>query len=169
MTDEATDTIGKRAKQVRLEAKKTQVQMAEFLGLATATWQKIERDEGLPSGETLVQFEKLGINPGWILSGLGPKKLNAKPLPTSEDLSVYAGFLREIAEAVRTEYIENSARLNSNDIIQVSAHWFLEVQKMAHNIGDIEELRSLLPWIRTQVKKEIADANAGLGKRAASD
>lgn len=71
------ETIGARAKAVRKEAGKKQSEMAEFLGLAIGTWQKLERDEVLPSGETLLQFAKLGINPGWVLTGLGPKHIDA--------------------------------------------------------------------------------------------
>ncbi|WP_421357855.1 XRE family transcriptional regulator [Agrobacterium rosae] len=67
------NTLGGRALAVRKEVKKTQIEMAKFLGVATATWQKIERDEGIPSGETLLNFGKLGINPGWVLTGIGPK------------------------------------------------------------------------------------------------
>lgn len=70
-------SLGQRVLALRKELGKTQVEMAKVVGVATATWQKIERDEGLPTGETLMQFEKLGINPGWVLSGLGPKLLDA--------------------------------------------------------------------------------------------
>lgn len=68
-----SDTAGERAKIVRREAAKTQAEMADILGISLGTWQKIERNEGLPSGETLMKFQKLGVNPGWLLTGLGPK------------------------------------------------------------------------------------------------
>ncbi|MEH3092017.1 MAG: helix-turn-helix domain-containing protein [Agrobacterium cavarae] len=70
-------TVGQRVLALRKELGKTQIEMAKVVGVATATWQKIERDEGLPAGETLMQFEKLGINPGWVLTGLGPKHLDS--------------------------------------------------------------------------------------------
>ena len=69
-------TLGARALAVRKQAGKTQIEMAKFLGIATATWQKIERDEGIPSGETLLAFERLGVNPGWVLSGRGPRTVD---------------------------------------------------------------------------------------------
>ncbi|MCI9864916.1 LexA family transcriptional regulator [Rhizobium skierniewicense] len=65
--------IGARAKQARADNHLSQQEMADRLGLSLRGWQKIERGEGTPSGETLLNFEKLGINPGWVLTGLGPK------------------------------------------------------------------------------------------------
>lgn len=166
MTNDALDTVGKRAKSVRDEAGKTQKQMAEFLGVATATWQKIERDEGLPSGETLVQFEKLGVNPGWVLSGLGPRRLETAV--SNEQLLVFVEILPDIAQAVEEAYRESQARLNQYDQLHEAARWLGELQKLVNNVADRKLLLALLPWVRMEVKREIAAANAGNGKRGAS-
>lgn len=90
-------TLGERALEVRNEVRKTQKEMAAYLGLSTATWQKIERNEGIPSGETLLAFEKLGINPGWVLSGLGPKRLNSTE---PQSIVVDAGIVQEMHSTI---------------------------------------------------------------------
>lgn len=36
----------------------------------------MERNEGMPSGDTLLRFGLTGYNPGWLLTGLGPEKLD---------------------------------------------------------------------------------------------
>ena len=149
--------------------KLNQQEMADALGLSLRGWQRIERAEGVPNGESLMAFKNVGINPGWILTGLGPKKLDEKPEPTTADMMVFVDFLLEIGAELEKVYRESGARLNEYDLLHTSTHWLGEVQKMVRNIGDIDELRSLLPWIAAQVKREIADANAGLSKRAASD
>lgn len=73
MSNFTVSDIGTRAKQVRSDNALSQQEMADKLGLSLRGWQKMERGEGTPSGETLLNFEKLGINPGWVLSGIGPK------------------------------------------------------------------------------------------------
>lgn len=72
----AVTDIGARAKQVRDENGLSQQEMAGKLGMSLRGWQKIERGEGTPNGETLLGFDKFGINPGWVLTGVGPKLLD---------------------------------------------------------------------------------------------
>lgn len=59
---ESAKTVGDRAKDVRKKAGLAQSEIAQALGISLRAWQTLERNEGLPSGETLMQFEKLGIN-----------------------------------------------------------------------------------------------------------
>lgn len=91
-------SVGQRLLELRNELGHSQVAMAKLLGIANATWQKIERDEGLPSGETLMQFEKLGINPGWIISGLGPKNLDEQE--TQAAIVVDQGLAQQLKTAI---------------------------------------------------------------------
>lgn len=163
------EEIGARIALVRGELGLSQKAAAKLLGIGSTSLSNVETGQNVPSGETLLKFQSVGYNPGWILTGLGPKKLGAKPEATSADLQVFVGFLLEIAAEVEKVYRDNGARLNEYDLVHASTHWLGEIQKMVRNVGDIEELRSLLPWVAAQVKREIADANAGKTKRAASD
>ena len=69
-------TVGARLRVVRKKLGLSQEEMAQRLSMSTRGWQKIERDEALPNGETLLRFKSLNINPGWILSGLGPTRID---------------------------------------------------------------------------------------------
>lgn len=72
----AATEIGARAKLVRDENGLSQQEMADRLGMSLRGWQKIERGEGTPNGETLLAFDRFGVNPGWVLTGIGPKHMN---------------------------------------------------------------------------------------------
>lgn len=162
-------TVGDRARALREELRLSQVEMAKALGMSVRGWQKIERDEGLPNGETLMLFKTIGINPGWVLTGLGPKSADARPEPTNDDLIVFIQVLPDIGKAIERAYKASNARINEFDLVHGAAKWLGEIQKLVKNdIGDRELLLSLIPWVETQVKREIAEANAGERKRSGS-
>lgn len=56
-------------------------------GVSLRTWAALERGENVPSGDTLLRIASLGWNPGWILMGVGPEKVQ----PPSEAGSLQAG------------------------------------------------------------------------------
>lgn len=91
----AVTDIGARAKQVRDENGLSQQEMADRLGMSLRGWQKIERGEGTPNGETLLGFDKFGINPGWVLTGVGPKHLGQ---PQQKGVEAEALILRAVEE-----------------------------------------------------------------------
>ncbi|SNZ20906.1 helix-turn-helix domain-containing protein [Cohaesibacter gelatinilyticus] len=62
-------SIGARVKKIRKDKGLRQDQAARILGISTTGWQKIERNESLPGADTLLQFEKFGADPGWVLTG----------------------------------------------------------------------------------------------------
>lgn len=64
-------SIGARVKKIRKDKGLRQDQAAKILGISTTGWQKIERNESSPGAETLLQFEKFGADPGWVLTGKG--------------------------------------------------------------------------------------------------
>ncbi|MBW9072192.1 XRE family transcriptional regulator [Agrobacterium deltaense] len=76
MANFSASDIGARAKLVRDENGLSQQEMADRLGMSLRGWQKIERGEGTPNGETLLGFGRFSVNPGWVLTGYGPKYLN---------------------------------------------------------------------------------------------
>lgn len=72
-------TIGERVKSVRKSKGLNQTEAAKILGISLTGWQKIERDESKPSADTLLDFNKFGIHPGWILTGTGPMMNDRSP------------------------------------------------------------------------------------------
>lgn len=171
MTNDVPDSLGKRAKHVREEAKKTQKQMAEFLGLATATWQKIERDEGLPSGETLLQFEKLGVNPGWILTGLGPRLMREdESYLYKKDAIIDPDLLLDIKEVVLRVHKDAGITLHQRDADLKAITSYNQYMADDTDLSDGEEIRIWLQLLEKRLKREVDAARAapGTGKREAS-
>lgn len=75
-------SIGARVKKIRKDKGLRQDQAARILGISTTGWQKIERNESSPGAETLLQFEKFGADPGWVLTGKSQE--NIKPVGLRE-------------------------------------------------------------------------------------
>ncbi|MEA3533686.1 LexA family transcriptional regulator [Rhizobium sp. CC-YZS058] len=108
MAIDGQNTVAERAKAVRTEKGLGQQAIADLLGISLRGWQKIERGEGTPSGETLLQFQTLGINPGWVLTGIGPKHLgDAANEP--EPLKVDAKIVQQLVDTIE-EVAEATAR-----------------------------------------------------------
>lgn len=166
MTDEST--LGGRALAVRKEAGKTQIQMAQFLGLSTATWQKIERGEGIPSGETLLAFEKLGVNPGWVLSGHGPKKLDAPSTAPSPSTGVNIGLLQQLHDIVQAVYVECKRTPPPRALTADAGELYNELLGMVGDIRDKAVVTAVIPVLRDRFKERISKAEPGSTKAVGS-
>lgn len=163
-----TATVGARARLVRVESGKTQVEMAKHLGVATATWQKIERDEGLPSGETLMQFEKLGINPGWVLTGMGPMRTEQleqrAPVQSVDPL-----LMEKLYKAVERAYRDAGQRPPGHRIANEAAELFNTLQARVADVRDDLVVDAVIPALAQTLIERLAEAAArpGTGKRSA--
>lgn len=143
----------------------TQIEMAKFLGIANATWQKIERNEGVPAGETLLLFERLGVNPGWVLSGLGPKAIAKWRNPDAEDelFMRICAMVKDIHERAGIDMpdrgIAKTARAIFTDVIQA----------LDANAGP-DEIDGALQIQAGRLRRRLAEASAepGTGKLSAS-
>jgi len=165
MSDE--QTLGARALSVRKEAGKTQIEMAKFLGVSTATWQKIERNEGIPAGETLLLFEKLGINPGWLLSGLGPQRMNEAPASANLiDIVLHQKLGAIVDQEHRAARINMQMEVFAAEVGKAYNH----LVGLVSDLSDAEAVGEALPLVRRRVRQQLADAasNPGTGKREAS-
>ncbi len=142
--------------------------MAKFLGLAIATWQKIERNEGLPSGETLLLFEQLGINAGWILTGLGPKHLKDRsPAPS---IAVDPQLLRKLHRAARLAYKEEGFHIPDEDSIAIEAgNLYNQLLESVSDVRDTRIVDAIIPVLIEELKARLGQAKAepGTGKRSA--
>lgn len=161
---------GGRAKIVRKDSGKTQAEMAEFLGLAIGTWQKLERDEVVPSGETLLSFERLGINPGWVLSGLGPKLLK------EDDSYLYAknaiidgDLLLDIKTIVATVNREEGITFPQETLDRQAIEFYNEYMISDTDLSDVDEMQAWLRWLEKRVRRAAKSASSepGTGKRSA--
>lgn len=164
MAEELT-TLGQRVLALRKELKKTQIEMAKVVGVATATWQKIERDEGLPTGETLMQFEKLGINPGWILTGLGPRTLHGWRNTDAE-----AEIFMRIGSMIQEVHEQAGVELPLRSLAKTARALFEEVMETLEIEAGPDEVDAVLNLQAAKLRRQLKEAAAepGSGKRSAS-
>lgn len=92
-------TVGQRLKDWRKAKGLTQQQLAQLLGLPWRTYQNYENDVRPPSTKGWESFARVGIDPNWLLTGVGEMSLQALPLevisegplePTLKDLAAEA-------------------------------------------------------------------------------
>ncbi|APO76072.1 transcriptional regulator protein [Rhizobium etli 8C-3] len=160
-------TIGDRVKAIRIDLGMSQQDIADRLGMSLRAWQKMERDEGTPSGETLLLFEKLGINPGWVLAGLGPKLMYEEPaiqVPQGVDVVLF----QRVGDTVQTVFIECKQRPPQRALLAETANFYNELLSLVTDVRDEAVVEALIPVVRSRFKERLAKAEPGTGKRSAS-
>lgn len=165
------ESIADRVLLVRNELGLSQKAMAEKLGISYRSWQGLEGGRNVPSGETLLQFKEVGINPGWVLTGLGPKLVNDFPRAENTETAV---INPSIYKAIKKVLLEtNSAfgiRLSDEARDDEAARWYNQLVAMATGNTDEGKLRSLMPALQYDINEAVKSAAAepGSGKRSAS-
>ncbi|MGV2183649.1 helix-turn-helix domain-containing protein [Rhizobium rhizogenes] len=160
-------TIGDRVKMVRADLGLSQQEAADRLGISVRAWQKMERDEGTPSGETLIQFEKIGINPGWVLAGLGPKSLAGDDRASTPE-RVDIVLLQRLGDAVQAVFVECKQTAPQRAIMAEAAGLYNELLTMVADPRDHQVVDALIPVLRSRFKERLVKAEPGAGKRSAS-
>lgn len=173
-------TLGSRARAVRLKFQMSQGQMAKTLGISLRSWQMMERDEGVPSGETLLRFESVGYNPGWILTGLGPEDLVAaiqhdlrrrhpvEAIKTSNQ-RIDDWTMRRLAAVVTGVHAERKLSISPENVAVEAALLYNELIGRVSDLSDRDEIEAVLPHVRYLLKKRLdeAEAEPGAGKASA--
>lgn len=144
--------------------------MADRLAISLRAWQKIERNEGVPSGETLLRFETIGINPGWVLSGAGPKLL------VEDDSYLYlkneiidGDLLIDIKAIVEVVHKEVGIRLKPETLDRQAIKYYNQYMIADTDLSDVEEMQLWLKLLEKRVRREAMEARdaPGTGKRLA--
>lgn len=152
---------------VRADIGLSQQEAADKLGISLRAWQKMERDEGVPSGETLIQFEKIGINPGWVLAGHGPKSL-VEEESTSVPEYVDIVLLQRLGDTVQAVFIECKQTAPQRAVMAEAANLYNELRSLVNDIKDERVVDALVPILRSRFKERLVKAGPGTGKRSAS-
>lgn len=95
--------IGRRLATIRGET--PQQQMSRVLAVSTSTYGRLERGAREMGADVLVRLAGLGWNPRWILTGEGPRRLDAAGSEASESAPTrvdaeHLGIALELADAV---------------------------------------------------------------------
>ncbi|WP_156460145.1 helix-turn-helix domain-containing protein [Mesorhizobium sp. Root157] len=163
----APDTIGGRAAGLRSELRETQQGMADRLGISLRAWQKIERDEGVPSGETLLLFKAVDVNPGWVLTGLGPRMIGQQE---REAASVDPDLLEKLARLAKSVHQEMGMTLPGDRATNEAGNLYNDLVAKVSDLSDKEMIEATLPQLRLALMRRLKAAAAapGTGKRSAS-
>ena len=167
---EETQKIGDRLLLLRKELGLSQQEIADRLDLSVRGWQKIERNEAIPSGDTLLRCEAIGYNPGWILTGFGPILMSDIRSPVSSTFTVIIpAIFSEVKDAVHRLNNAEGIYLRADEHELETIRWYNKLVSMAD--GDMEEskLRSRLPAIEYEITEsaKAAASEPGTGKRMA--
>lgn len=150
---------------MRDELELNQQAIADRMEISLRAWQKMERDEGTPSGETLLNFQKIGINPGWVLTGLGPKRhlswVNA---------DIEAEIFMRIGDLVQDAHRELGIELPGRGLAKTTRAIFAHVMNALDLEASPAELDALLVGEAAKLRRQLRDAIAkpGTGKLSAS-
>ncbi|MCL1940023.1 MAG: helix-turn-helix domain containing protein [Desulfovibrionaceae bacterium] len=71
---------------------RTQVELADFLGIKQSSISDAKRRRRIPSDWLLKLWRKKGVNPDWILTGQGPKGLQPVDLNNFRTFLVKTNF-----------------------------------------------------------------------------
>jgi transcriptional regulator with XRE-family HTH domain len=165
MGEKRAETVGARALKVREEQGLGQKEIAAALGVSLRAWAKMERDEGTPSGETLLLFEKIGINPGWVLTGLGPKNLQSW-----RDGDADAELFIRIGAMVEDVYRSQAMDIPARGVAKTAQAIFSEITRDLGERPTPDEIDALVAFHAARLRRRNSEAMSepGAGKRSAS-
>lgn len=165
------ELIAKRVLLIREELGLSQKAMAEKLGISYRSWQGLEGGRNVPSGETLLQFKEIGINPGWVLTGLGPKDLvEDESYLYLKNAIIDGDLLLDIKEIVMRLHKEVGIFLKEEDIDRKAIQHYNEYMLDDTDMSDLEEVTLWLRMFEKRLNRELLTAAKapGSGKQEAS-
>ncbi len=156
--------IAQRAALIRSELNLSQKAIAERMGVSLRSWQGIEAGRNIPSGETLVSFEKLGVNPGWILSGLGPIRMRDWNGSDAD-----AELFVRIARFVQRVHEELNVSIPDRGSAKIAKSVFDNIARILPRDAGPEETDAALLMQEAKLRRELLAAKdaPGTGKRSA--
>jgi transcriptional regulator with XRE-family HTH domain len=121
MTDKVVNSIGcgGRLHEARLELRLTQAELATKTGVSLSTIKNYERPAAEPNAESLRRFMKVGINPTWLISGLGDmfiEPVDLEQIQLSENEQDILNSFRKLGSEGKKEalaMVEEAARNSS--------------------------------------------------------
>lgn len=160
--------VAARLRMIRDLLGETQKTMSARLDLGAVTWQRLEKGEHLPSGDTLLRIAALGFSPTWVLTGAGHHHA-AEAVPQQGPLSgsaIDAELLGRVTDVIARTYKAIGAALQPVDLGRLAARHYEEIVSASADAG---EQAAMLKLLAAQIKRELtaAAAEPGTGKRRA--
>lgn len=121
-----------------------------------------------PKARTILEItEATGVNIQWLVSGTGP--VSTQDILRDLRQTIDKDILIEVRNIVETEHADAGIHLSPDNLMRSAVEHYNAMILQAENPSDVEEIRSLIPWVHRRVKRAIAAAKAepGTGKRSA--
>lgn len=155
-----SDTIAARLLLVRQTSQLSQRNFSRHSGVAFRTWQTIEAGGNVPSGETLLKLSALGWNPGWILTGRGPMRLDdpagATPAGVGSPATpLDAELLGGIIETIIHEAQAAGVSIPPAELGRKAGKTYAELMAAS---SDPAERRAMLKLTAVQLRRELRES-----------
>jgi len=140
--------IGERLQQVRKELGWALRKMAKEADVSLSTWQRLESGDNAPSGETLLKFADLGLDPTWILTGRG----NMRRIEAKAASLLDAELLGRVTEVICKVYNEENICILPIDLGRLAAQKYNEIYVAS---TDQDEQQAMLKLMIVQLRIKI--------------
>ncbi|WP_428527092.1 helix-turn-helix domain-containing protein [Roseibium sp.] len=169
---EPESEIGKRLRLLRKTLGGHDVKaFADKLGIGKATLYNYEKGDREPTSRVLTALsEVFGANVHWILTGAGEMFADASVVPSGSSFhTIKPDVFRAVGRLVTKLHKTEGITLPSDALYDEQSSAYNALIERAEDPSDEGELTSLLPWLETRLKRQLAAAKAspGTGKREA--
>lgn len=141
--------IGERLQRVRKELGWALRKMAKEADVSLSTWQRLESGDNAPSGETLLKFVDLGLDPTWILTGRGSMRRTETTTQPLLDIEL----LGWITEAICGVYKEKNLCIAPIDLVRLAAQKYDEIVVAS---TDQDEQQAMLKLMIVQLRLKLS-------------
>lgn len=140
--------IGKRLQQARKELGWALRRMAKEADVSLSTWQRLESGDNAPSGETLLKFVELGLDPTWILTGQG----NMRKATMATSVTLNPELFGRVTEAICNTYRSANSCISGRDLGRLAAEKYSEIAAAS---ADETEQQAMLKLMIVQLFLEL--------------
>lgn len=141
--------------------------MAHALGLSLRGYQNIERDEGLPGGESLLGFVRIGFNPTFILTGEGPMRLG-EPGPQERAPAIDAEVFQVVDGKIRSILIEFKRTAPERTIFTEAIQFYNDLAALVPDLKNPTLVEAGMTIVGSKFRDKVMNTEYGSGKRSAS-
>jgi transcriptional regulator with XRE-family HTH domain len=141
------------------------------LGVSRASLAYYERGERTPDANVLSRYRTdLGVSLEWLLTGAGEMFADTSAVPSGPSFhTIKQDVFRAVGRLVASLHKAEGITLPPDALFDEQSSAYNALIERAEDPSDADELKSLLPWLETRLKRQLAAAKAspGTGKREA--
>ncbi|MGS4886127.1 helix-turn-helix domain-containing protein [Roseibium sp. MB-4] len=139
--------------------------LASKLEISPNSMSRYERGEREPTFSVFEAFnKKLGVNLNWLLTGAGEMFADASAIPSGPRFhTIRPDVFRAVGRLVTSLHKAEGITLPPDALFDEQSSAYNALIERAEDPSDADELTSLLPWLETRLKRQIATAKSSPG------